>query len=130
MSLVTLQSCHALFAEHFHIKLDYLTIKALQHTVVLGANGSGKSALAALVAGQGELLDGQRQVISNIAWVSIEQQQALIEAENKKDCADILDIIPIPSTVQEILLEGLELDGVEQTLLTRVSNVFALTSML
>jgi molybdate transport system ATP-binding protein len=130
MSLVTLQTCQATFAEHFHLNIDSLSVKPLQHTVVVGPNGSGKSALAALVAGEGELLNGQRQVASNIAWVSVEQQQALIEAEKQKDCADILDIIPIATTVEEILLEGLHPDDIEQTLLARVSKVFALTSML
>ena len=130
MSLVTLQTCHATFANHFHLNIDSLTLKPLQHTVVLGSNGSGKSALAALVAGEGELLNGRHQVTANIAWVSVEQQQALIEAEKQKDCADILDIIPIATTVEEILLEGLHLDVIEQKLLARVSEVFALKDML
>ncbi|MFQ3189960.1 MAG: molybdate transport system ATP-binding protein [Paraglaciecola sp.] len=130
MSLVTLQNCHVLFAEHFHLNIDSLMMTSLQHTVVLGPNGSGKSALAAFVAGHGELKNGQRQVASNIAWVSVEQQQAFIEAEKQKDCADILDIIPIATTVEDILLEGLHPDNIEQTLLARVSDVFALTGML
>jgi molybdate transport system ATP-binding protein len=130
MPLVTLQNCHALFAEHFHLNIDSLTMTSFQHTVVLGPNGSGKSALAAFVAGHGLLKSGQRQVVSNTAWVSVEQQQALIEAEKQKDCADILDIIPIATTVEEILLEGLHPDDIEQKLLARVSKVFALTSML
>ena len=130
MPLATLQNCHAVFSDHFHLKIDLLTINSLQHTVILGPNGSGKSALAALLAGDGELLDGQRQVISNIAWVSVEQQQGLIEAEKQKDCADILDIIPIPSTVEEILLDGLRLEDIDQTLLTTVTNVFSLSAML
>jgi molybdate transport system ATP-binding protein len=102
----------------------------LQHTVVLGPNGSGKSALAALIAGHGVMLDGQRGVTPNNAWVSVEQQQALIEAEKQKDCADILDTIPIPTTVEEILLEGLGPDDIDQTLLARVIVVFTLTTML
>jgi molybdate transport system ATP-binding protein len=135
MSLVTLQNCEALFAEHYHLSINSLSIKPLQHTVVLGPNGSGKSALAALVAGEGELLDGQRHVNSNkgpanIAWLSVEQQQALIEAEKQKDCADILDVIAVPTTVQEILLDGLPPDDIDQTLLTRVSKVFALAALL
>ncbi len=130
MSLVTLQHCHALFAEHYHLHIDSLTIEPLQHTVVLGPNGSGKSALAAFIAGHGALLEGQRVVTSNIAWVSVEQQQALIEAEKQKDCADILDIIAIPTTVEEILLERLDTDDIDQTLLARVLCVFALTTML
>jgi molybdate transport system ATP-binding protein len=130
MSLVTLQNCHAVFSEHFHLNIDSLIINPLQHTVVLGPNGSGKSAVAAFIAGHPELLDGQRVVTSNIAWVSVEQQQALIEAEKQKDCADILDIIAIPTTVEEILLEGLGSDNIDQTLLARVITVFALTAML
>ncbi|WP_339720388.1 molybdate ABC transporter ATP-binding protein ModF [uncultured Paraglaciecola sp.] len=130
MSLVSLQNCHAVFGDHFHLNIDSLTIKPLQHTVVLGPNGSGKSALAAFIAQQGELLAGQCQVDADIAWVSVEQQQALIEAEKQKDCADILDIIPIPTTVQEILLEDLNPNEIDQGLLQRVTEVFALSGML
>ena len=130
MSFLTLQNIHAIFAEHFHLNIDSLTIEPLQHTVILGSNGSGKSALAALMAGEGELLSGQCKMTSNLAWVSVEQQQTLIEAEKQKDCADILDIIPIPTTVEEILLEGLDLDDVDQVLLQRVSDIFALTAMM
>lgn len=130
MSLALLQNCHVLFGDHFHLNIDSLVIKPLQHTVVLGPNGSGKSALAACIAGQGERLDGQCQVNCQIAWVSVEQQQALIEAEKQKDCADILDTIPVPTTVQEILLEGLNPTELDHTLVKRVTDVFALADML
>lgn len=130
MSLVTLHNCHAIFAEHFHLNINSLSIKPLQHTVVLGPNGSGKSALAALIADQGVVVDGQRHVTANIVWVSVEEQKALIEAEKQKDCADILDIIPIATTVKEILHDGLCLEQIDQGLLTRVSDVFSLGSML
>jgi molybdate transport system ATP-binding protein len=130
MSLALLQNCHVVFGDHFHLNIDSLVIKPLQHTVVLGPNGSGKSALAAFLAGDGELLNGQRQVNSQIAWVSVEQQQTLIEAEKLKDCADILDIIPVPTTVQEILLEGLNPNEIDQGLLKRVTEVFSLAAML
>jgi molybdate transport system ATP-binding protein len=130
MSLVTLQNCHGIFAEHFHLNIDFLRVKPLQHTVVLGPNGSGKSALAAWVAGEGEWLDGQRQVTANIAWVWVEQQQGLIEAEKQKDCADILDIIPVPTTVHQILFEGLSPNEIDLTLVKRVTDVFSLAGML
>jgi len=130
MSLVTLQNCHALFAEHFHLNIHSVTIKPLQHTVVFGPNGSGKSALAALIVGEGELLDGLHQVTPNIAWVSVEQQQALIEAEKQKDCADILDIIPVPTTVQEILFEGLKPNEIDPECVKRITDVLSLADML
>ena len=130
MPLLSLKNCHALFAEHYHLHVDSLIINPLQHTAILGPNGSGKSALAALIAGHGELTDGQYQVTSDIAWVSVEQQQTLIEAEKQKDCADILDIVPVATTVEQILLEGLSPDDLDQTLLARVLDVFALKNRL
>lgn len=130
MSLVTLQHCHAVFDEHYNLHISSLIIKPLQHTVVLGANGSGKSALAALVAGNGECLTGQRQVTADVAWVSVEQQQALIEAEKQKDCADILDVIAVPTTVQEILFEGVIQTEIDPQLQARVIQIFGLAAML
>jgi len=130
MHLVSLQNCHTLLADQFKLNTDFFTIKPSQHTVVLGANGSGKSALAAMIAGEGNVLAGQRYVTSSNAWVSVEQQQALIEAEKQKDCADILDIIPVPTTAQEILFEGLTLGDVNQVLVKRVTKIFSLQSIL
>ncbi|GAC17168.1 molybdate ABC transporter ATP-binding protein ModF [Paraglaciecola arctica] len=130
MSLLLLENCHLVLDGHYHLNIESLNIQALQHTVILGPNGSGKSALGALMVGEGELVEGQRQVTSSIAWVSVEQQQALIEAEKQKDCADILDIIPVPTTVQEILFEGLKVSDIEQGLVERVSSVFSLSGML
>ncbi|MEP1446714.1 MAG: molybdate ABC transporter ATP-binding protein ModF [Paraglaciecola sp.] len=130
MSLVTLQHCHALFDEHYNLHINSLNIKPLQHTVVLGANGSGKSALAAFIAGNGETLNGRRQVIADVAWVSVEQQQALIEAEKQKDCADILDVIAVPTTVKEMLFEGLIQTEIDPQLQTRVIQVFGLAALL
>lgn len=130
MPLVTLQNCHAIIGEHFHLNINSLTINPQQHTVVLGPNGSGKSALAALIAGQGECVGGQLQINSQVSWVSVEQQQALIEAEKQKDCADILDIIPVPTTAAEILFEDLNQLEIDKTLVNRVTEVFSLAEML
>lgn len=130
MLLLSLQNCHAQFDEHFNLNIDSLTIKPTQHTVILGANGSGKSALAALVAGEGDLLAGERIVTQSKAWLSIEQQLALIEAEKQKDCADILDIIPIPTTAQEILYDGLPKQENTKQLLEKVTHIFSLKNKL
>lgn len=130
MTLATLQNCHAKFDDHFHLKIDSLKIHHLQHSVILGPNGSGKSALAAFIAEQGELLAGQREINAQFAWVSVEQQQALIEAEKQKDCADILDIIPVPTTVEEVLNEGLNLSEIDDALVERVTKTFSIAEML
>lgn len=130
MPLVVLQHCHAALGEHFQLKIDELITQELQHTIILGPNGSGKSALTALIAGEGELLSGDFQVTKQLAWVSVEQQQALIEAEKQKDCADILDIIPVPTTVQEILFAQVSEQDVDAELLQRLCVIFKLSPLL
>jgi molybdate transport system ATP-binding protein len=78
-----------------------------QHWVITGANGSGKSALAAVLAGAGDCVAGQLSgVPARIGLVSFEAQAELIDAELKKDDADILDVISQGTPVREILLNG------------------------
>ncbi|MFT2090958.1 molybdate ABC transporter ATP-binding protein ModF [Paraglaciecola sp. 2405UD69-4] len=130
MSLLLLKNCHLLLDEHYHLNIEHLAIQSHQHTVILGPNGSGKSALAACVAGEGQWLSGTRHFNHKLAWVSVEQQQALIEAEKQKDCADILDIVPVPTTVQEVLFDGSDSSAVNATLLARIKQIFSLETML
>ncbi|WP_289032089.1 molybdate ABC transporter ATP-binding protein ModF [uncultured Paraglaciecola sp.] len=130
MSLLSLKNCHLILDEHYHLSIDNLDINPLQHSVILGPNGSGKSALAACIAGEGLWESGERELAADIAWVSVEQQQALIEAEKQKDCADILDIIAVPTTVEEVLFDGLDRVAVNQNLLNRVKDIFSIEAML
>ncbi|MEP1385475.1 MAG: molybdate ABC transporter ATP-binding protein ModF [Paraglaciecola sp.] len=130
MSLLSLKNCHLILGEHYHLNIEHLAIESQQHTVILGPNGSGKSALAAGIAGEGQWVSGEPELASDIAWVSVEQQQALIEAEKQKDCADILDIIAVATTVQEVLFDGLDIESVDQILLNRVKGMFSLEAML
>ncbi|MDU0355337.1 ATP-binding cassette domain-containing protein [Paraglaciecola aquimarina] len=64
--MILLQNIDAIFnhgcAKHdYHLKIPSLAIQPLQHTVVLGANGSGKSALTAFIAGQGKCVKGHKK---------------------------------------------------------------------
>ena len=79
-------------------------IKPGEHWLITGANGSGKSALAAALAGEGAHLSGQLSgVPDRVALVSYERQAELIEAERRKDDADILDVIAEGTPVSEII---------------------------
>ncbi len=81
----------------WHIKPD-------QIWMITGTNGSGKSALAASLAGVGDHLSGTVQGIpARVSLVSYEAQRELIEEELKKDDADILDVISEGTPVQEII---------------------------
>ena len=104
MPLIQLHNVSALFDKHFHLKQINWQIGQGEHWVIVGPNGAGKSALAALLVGQGERYEGQ------VTWefeasslVSFEQQKALVAAERCKDSADLLDIVPVPTKVREIL---------------------------
>ena len=83
-----------------------------QQWLISGANGSGKSALAAVLAGEGDHLSGTlsglpdgNSLRSAVALVSYERQAELIAAELRKDDADILDVISEGTPVSEIIAE-------------------------
>ena len=72
--------------------------------MISGANGSGKSALAAVLAGAGTVDSGElRGVPERVAVVSYEVQGELIAAELRKDDADIMDVISEGTPVREII---------------------------
>ena len=78
---------------------------------------SGKSALAATLNGEGEVVSGEITGLpERVAIVSFEAQAALIEAERKKDDADILDVISEGTPVQELLNETCEDKALQQAL--------------
>tara|TARA_R110001583_G_scaffold130834_2_gene282591 strand:- start:1398 stop:2822 length:1425 start_codon:yes stop_codon:yes gene_type:complete len=110
-------------------QLDHINwqIDPQQHWVITGANGAGKSALAAVLAGAGDVVSGKiNGVPTRVSMVSFEGQAELIEAERKKDDADILDIISEGTPVHEILFKDcLDLDMANQLI-----EKFGLTQLL
>ena len=101
--MVTFQQCRFLLGQTHQVRITQLQIAAGQHCAVFGANGSGKSALAAVLAGQAQLLEGTAQLPARIGWVSTAQQQVLIETERRKGDADILDVEVEPSSARDII---------------------------
>ncbi|MBN0988993.1 molybdate ABC transporter ATP-binding protein ModF [Amphritea pacifica] len=98
-----------------------------QHWVITGANGSGKSALAAVLAGAGDTLSGTLEGLpAKVGLVSFEAQAELIERERKKDDADIMDVISEGTPVREILCEG----GRNPELISQLVTMFKLDSLL
>ena len=92
------------FDEGFQLKHINWQIEQHQHWLITGANGAGKSALAAVLVGYGDILAGHTEGMPvTIGWVSFEAQAELIQAELKKDDADILDVISLGTPVSEII---------------------------
>ena len=112
------------------VEIPTLTIEKGQHTIISGLNGSGKSVLAAVLAGEGKVLSGERQSGGRCGWVSVGQQQAVIEAERRKDDADILDVVPVPSTAKEVILDGLTDEQSVTEALNELAGLLGISSLL
>ena len=81
-------------------------INAKQHWMIVGANGAGKSALAAVLCGLGDISSGSIQGIPpRVGIVSSETQAELIAQELKKDNADIMDVLSQGTPACEILAQ-------------------------
>jgi len=98
------------FNDRFQLNGINWQIEPQQHWVITGANGAGKSALAAVLAGAldtgAECVSGNLESLpARVGWVSFEAQAELIEAERRKDDADIMDVISEGTSVSEILYE-------------------------
>jgi len=127
MFTITLKNLSVNFDDHFFLDTVNWQITDQQHWAFTGPNGAGKSALAASLLGAGDIESGTIDGLpSNIAVVSFEAQAALIEAERRKDDADILDVISEGSSVQEILDDGCA-DFDEQRRLIEAFQFSALT---
>ncbi|MBT80687.1 MAG: molybdate ABC transporter ATP-binding protein ModF [Alteromonadaceae bacterium] len=118
--MIELQHCAVSLAPDFTFGPVNAALTEGRHVAITGKNGSGKSALAAILAGEGEVVSGERRLTCKTGWVSTAQQQALIAQEKKKDDADILDVIPVPSTAREVILRQINMAdcGEAFTLLT------------
>jgi len=102
-------------------------IKPNQNWMITGTNGSGKSALAAVLAGFGDRVSGtQTGIPPRVSLVSYEAQGELIAAERRKDDADIMDVISEGTPVREIINQVC----VDAPLAERLVEQFGLSGLL
>lgn len=124
---IRLKNATVRFDEGFVLEKLSWTIHPEHHWLICGSNGSGKSALAAVLTGTGEIEHGiVENLPARIGVVSFEAQQELIEAERRKDDADIMDVISEGTPVQEII------DAVckDKALADKLCEKFGLTPLL
>ncbi|MCB5161148.1 molybdate ABC transporter ATP-binding protein ModF [Marinomonas algarum] len=94
------------FDDRFTLNDIHWTLEPNQHWVITGTNGSGKSALAAVLAGVGKIEAGDVLGLpKKVGLVSFEAQAELIAQELKKDDADIMDVISVGTPVHEMIFE-------------------------
>ena len=103
------------------------SLKTGQNWAILGASGSGKSALAASLDGTGELTSGTITGLSrNTGVVSLGSQAELIARELLRDDSDITDTINDGTPVTELLDEV----SLDQALQKKLVNIFGLEPLL
>lgn len=105
-SAIRLDNLHVNFEERFDLLDINWTLEPDQHWVITGTNGSGKSALAAILAGFGDIQSGSIEGLpERVGLVSFEVQKELIARELKKDDADIMDVISEGTPVSEMIFD-------------------------
>ena len=125
--MIELHDLSVEFDEGFQLKHINGQIEQHQHWLITGANGAGKSALAAVLAGYGDLLAGSSSGLpGRVGWVSFEAQAELIQAELKKDDADILDVISLGTPVSEIIFT----DDIDPLIAQELIHKFELSYLL
>jgi molybdate transport system ATP-binding protein len=103
------------------------TLKPNEVWAIVGASGSGKSALAASLAGDGDLCSGTITGLNrNTCIVSLQSQAELIERERLRDDSDITDKISDGTAVRELISEV----SVSPDLLQELLDVFSLDDLL
>ncbi|CAM3707825.1 MULTISPECIES: molybdate ABC transporter ATP-binding protein ModF [Halomonas] len=115
------------FDDRFTLSEIDWTITPDQHWVITGTNGAGKSALAAALAGIGDITGGSIQGLpSNVGIVSFEAQAELIAQELKKDDADIMDVISLGTPVSEMIFDHCQ----DHQIASELVEKFGLTTLL
>ena len=115
------------FNESFSLVDINWTLEPGQVWAIMGASGSGKSALAAALSGAGELDSGTLQgTVVNAGVVSLESQAALIERERLRDDSDITDRINQGTPAREMLEEVSK----DAELLAKLIRLFRLDALL
>ncbi len=105
-SAIRLDNLNVNFDERFDLNEINWTIEPDQHWMITGTNGSGKSALAAVLGRMGDIKSGALDGLpARVGLVSFEVQAQLIAQELKKDDADIMDVISEGTPVREMIFD-------------------------
>ncbi len=86
MSLVTLQDAELAFGLHPLLDRADLVVSEGERIGLIGRNGTGKSSLLQVIAGQRELDDGQFQTRDGLSVVLVEQEPELPRASSLREC--------------------------------------------
>ncbi len=94
-------------------------IAADEHWAIVGANGSGKSALGKLICGELKVVSGQCRIPAKAGYVSFEKIDEILEKERYNDDSDFLGYVTQGTPVARFILSGSAADEAKLTELAR-----------
>ena len=127
MTAIRISNADFFISEHHRLSIKALELDAGQCWSFVGANGSGKTALARALAGELKQLSGEAgNRFKRIEWVSFEQLQQLADREREEDESDLLDYEDQGHSARQIMLEA----GGDATQLAQLAERFGITALL
>ncbi|MGE4491743.1 MAG: ATP-binding cassette domain-containing protein, partial [Syntrophotalea sp.] len=102
MAEIYLDGVTARIGKHARLQDIHLRIGNGQHWAVVGANGSGKSALGRLLCGEMEVLRGTLHLAGKSVCVAFETVDEILGIERYKDDTDFLDRIDQGTPVRDL----------------------------
>ena len=127
MTAIRISNADFFISEHHRLSIKALELDAGQCWSFVGANGSGKTALARALAGELKQLSGEADNrFKRIEWVSFEQLQQLADREREEDESDLLDYEDQGHSARQIMLEA----GGDATQLAQLAERFGITALL
>jgi molybdate transport system ATP-binding protein len=106
LAAIVLDRVTALISEQACLKEVSLTIGPGEHWAIVGANGSGKTALGRLLCNGLEILTGTVTSTVPAAFVAFETVDEILAIERYHDDSDFLDRIDHGTLVRDFLLAG------------------------
>jgi len=106
MESMRLQRVTARISDRALLRDISLTLESGQQWAVVGANGSGKSALGRLLCGQLDILSGIVRGALRGEFVAFETVDEILEFERYHDDSDFLDRLDHGTPVKDFLLAG------------------------
>ncbi|GFO56681.1 putative molybdenum transport ATP-binding protein ModF [Geomonas sp. Red276] len=122
MSEVLLDQVTAVIKDDIRLEGITLAMGPGEQWGIVGANGSGKSALGKLLGNRLPVVSGTCRLPQRTGYVSFERVNEILEIERYNDDSDFLDYIDEGTLVRDFILEGEPTGGRKLNDLSRVLN--------